>query len=209
MNQLTVLAATICLALPATAGAGTLSRLADFDLHEQVARGIGETVDAGVEGALLASAGRDGADAAAEIDLVIGIYGDRRAATRRPSLKQRIVARALGLQAPPAKWPMLSRPRFEAHVGGVFDLGGDRRQLHLAAGSGLGPVGLAVSATREWSDAGAAWAMGPELRIRHRFGPGRRTPSVGLLVRGDVFLEDRAAHPDRVSVGVFGAFDVL
>src|SRR5688572_11126855 len=143
MKQFTVLAGSVVvvtLLSPAGADAGTLSRLADFDLHEHVVRGIGETVDVGIEGTVLATADRGGPDTAVELDLVLGVFGDRRAATQRPGLKKRLLARALGLQAPPARWPMLSRPKFEAHVGGVFDLGGDRRQLHLAAGSGIGPV---------------------------------------------------------------------
>jgi hypothetical protein len=213
MKHTSVVVLAVLPCAPAAADAGTLSRLSrlDLDLTDQVAKGIGETVDFGVEGAMLGSVAEGGADAAVQVDLVLGVYADRQVARRRhpTSLRKKLLARALGLQAAPARWPMLARPRFELHVGGVFGLDGERTQLHLATGSGIGPVGVAVAASREWNDAGGAWAMGPELRIRHRFGPGRRTPSVGVVLRGDIFLEERDTHPDRVSLGVFGTFDVL
>jgi hypothetical protein len=203
-----VLAAVGIACAPALARAGTLDRLDKLDLTDQVVDGIGKSVDFGVEASVLGTAARDDVDAAVEVDLALAVFSDRKA-IGKPRLSRRILAHALGLTTPPARPPMLSRPRFEAHVGGVFDLGGDRRQLHLSTGSGVGPVGIAIAASREYTDAGGAWAMGPELRVRHRFGPGRRTPSVGVVLRGDFFLEDRAAHPDRVSLGVFGMFDVL
>jgi hypothetical protein len=79
----------------------------------------------------------------------------------------------------------------------------------MSAGSGFGGVAIAASSALEWNDHGRAWAVGPELRLRHRYGPREKSPSVGVLARYDVFVHDRHVHDDRLSIGVFGMFDVF
>lgn len=203
------LAATLAVPLPARADVedAITERLADHivdrvELH----------ADVGVEGALLATGTADGAGAAAGVDLVVAWFDDQHRARRpiRKRLRDGLLELALGQKPPPPPpWPALARPRIEVHVGGVFDVDGDRRQLRLSAGSRLGGLGIGAASALEWNDAGHAWAIGPELRLRHRYGPRERSPSIGVVARYDVFVQDRVEHDDRLSVGVFGMFDVF
>ena len=181
-------------------------------LADHIVDRVGLHADIGVEGLLVATGTPDGVGAAAGVDLVVAWFDDQRRVRRpiRKRLRDGLLDLALGRTAPPPPpWPALARPRIEIHVGGMFDVDGDRRQLRLSAGSRLGGLGIGAAGALEWNDAGHAWAIGPELRLRHRYGPRDRSPSIGVVARYDVFVHDRAEHADRVSLGVFGMFDVF
>jgi hypothetical protein len=193
-------------------------------LSERIADGVvdkvGLHVDVGVEAAMLATGGEHGVGGAVGVDLVVAMFDDHRRAPK-PRLRDRLFDHALARldrklggggrepEPPPVMWPALSRTRLEAHVGGVFDVEGGRRQLHLSAGTGIGGVAIGAAGALEWNDRGRAWAVGPELRLRHRYGPRERSPSVGVVVRYDIFVQDRTTHDDTLSLGVFGMLDVF
>jgi hypothetical protein len=180
-------------------------------LGDAVIRRASYYADVGLEGTLLASAGGDAAFAAVGIDLALGFYSDglgEPEPTRR-HLRERIIDHLLDRPRPRPMWPMLARPRLELHMGAALGLDGEHHQARLAIGSGVGPIGIGIAGAREWNEINPAWALGPELRLRHRFGPQRRSPSVGLVVRADVFVDHRDTHSDRISVGMFGMFDVM
>src|SRR5262245_14751966 len=179
MNAMKMIVLVFVALLPAGICHAGLSDIVGDKVAESVVDRMGLHVDIGVEGAMLATGTEHGAGAAAELDLVIAMFDDQRMA-KKPRVRDRVLAQALGRPRPPSgPWPALARPRLEAHVGGVLDVvDGDRKQLHVSAGSNIDGVGLAASSALEWNDRGRAWAIGPELRLRHRYGPRERSPSV-------------------------------
>jgi len=210
-------AALAIAAAPAAADTRSLRDAASARIASRIMAGAALRIDVGLEVSMLGGATADGADTAIGADVVIAVFAPPPAPSRtsmststrlRDRLRDRVLDRVLG-PPPPRAWPALARPRLEIHAGGVFDLAGHRQQLHVSAGSGLGPLGIGVAGELEWNDAGAAWAIGPELRIRHRFGPRARSPSIGVVARGELFVDDRATHADRFTLGVYGMFDAF
>jgi hypothetical protein len=199
-------------AFPRPAGADVEEAITER-LADRIVDRVGLHADLGVEGSLLATGSERGVGAAVGVDLVFAVFDDQRRQPRRrlrDRMRDEVLELALGREPPPPPpWPALSRPRVEVHVGGVFDLDGDRRQLRMSAGTRLGVLGIAATGAVEWNDDGHAWAIGPELRLRHRYGPRERSPSIGVVARYDVFVQDRMTHDDRFSLGVFGMFDVF
>jgi hypothetical protein len=167
-------------------------------------------VDLGLEATAVADADRAHLGSSIEVDAALGVFRDPVTYTRVP-LHTRIADHVLGMSRPqaPQPWPELAHAALEVRIGILFDLAGGRQQLRMAVGTGLGPIGIALAGLQEFRDGDDAAFLGPELRVRHRFGPRARSPSVGMLVRADLFLNHREMHPDRLSIGVFGMFDVL
>lgn len=199
-------------ALPRPARAGVGDAITER-LTDRIVDQVGLHVDIGVEGSLFATGNQHGIGAAVGIDAVVAVFDDQRRQPRRRlhhRLRDEVLEATLGREPPrPPPWPALARPRLEVHVGGLFDVDGDRRQFRFSAGSRLGVVGIAAAGAVEWNDHGRAWAIGPELRLRHRYGPRERSPSISVVVRYDAFVQDRASHDDRLSLGVAGMFDVF
>lgn len=211
MLLITIAVAAVA-ALPRPARAGVGDAITER-LTDQLVDRVGLHADIGVEGSVLATGNQRGIGAALGIDVVVAVFDDQRLQPRRQlrhRLRDELLETALGREPPrPPPWPALARPRIELHVGGLFDVDGDRRQLRLSAGSRLGVVGVAATGAVEWNDHGRAWAIGPELRLRHRYGPRQRSPSISVFARYDVFVHDRTSHDDRLSLGVAGMFDVF
>jgi hypothetical protein len=142
--------------------------------------------DVGLQLGFITGASTQGVGTAVEGDLVVGVY-ERGA-------------------------PFFARVRCEVQLGFLhrFDDGGS--QARLGAALGLGPVALGAAAFVDSDASGmdSSWGLGPELRVRHRFGPPfRMSPSIGAFARADVFAMHRDTHPDRASVGLFAMVDFL
>jgi hypothetical protein len=183
---------------------------------KEIGHGISLATDLGLEGGVWAAATQHHIDAVSGGDVVIAVFQDPILDVQdqvKEQVKEQVKDRVLGKEPEKFKlryaWPFLSRPIFELHVGGLFALDGDFQQLHLSLGTGLGWLGVGAGGEVEWNDAGAAFAVGLELRVRHRFGPREKSPSVGVVLRADVFAHDRDTHADRLSLGVVGMFDIL
>lgn len=167
-------------------------------LGRDLGRQLGEIVDFGPEVSIVTSIADGGTASAIAFDAVIAAYADDVVELER-TIGDRLLGRRVA-----RRWPFLSHQVLAFHVGLVLDLEGGRRQLHTAAGSGLGPVGLALAMEYEDIDGvPKGFAFGPELRLRHRFGPAAHAWSVGALARGELFVNQRDAHPDRVTLGAF------
>lgn len=146
-----------------------------------VGRAVQDGVDFGPEAAVVGVASSSGrADLAFEGTLRWGIY--------RPS----------------KSW--FARSGIEMYSSVVFPVAWDWWQVRAGVATGFGPVGVGLVWVTDVIESGSAFALGAEVRVRHRFGEGRR-PSWGMFARADVAAEERELHEDRVSVGMFGAFD--
>ncbi len=189
---------------PRRAVAGPLTGIGGGGLGPGFARSMGEATDLGPEVTLLESVTEDASATAIGVDFVFAIYLDQAVTIQRSldsvqGVKDRLLGKPIG-----RSWPFLSHQAIAVHVGGVFDLEGGRAQGHLAVGSGVGAIGIALAATYEVIEGPDALGLGPELRLRHRFGPTAHAASVGVLLRAEVYAYEREAHPDRLTLGLFG-----
>ena len=203
MTRLPLVVATLVVAaLVASAGtatAGPMMGIGQAGLGPGFGRALDRGFDLGPELTVLGSFADGGSATAIGVDAVMSFYVDDAV-----EIEQSITDRLLG-RPPRSRLPWLSHPAVQFHIGAVFDVEGGRRQLHVAAGSGVSWLGIALAMVSEdIDDVPNGFAFGPELRLRHRFGqPARHAWSAGVLARGELFVNQRDAHPDRVTVGAF------
>ena len=153
------------------------------DEWDWVGKAVEDAVDAGPEASVLGVASSSGrVDLAFEGTLRWGIY------------------------KPSKSW--FARPGLEMYSSFVFPVAWDWWQVRLGVATCFGPVGVGLVWVSDVIESGSAIALGAEVRVRHRFGDGRR-PSWGMFARADVATEQRELHDDRVSLGMFGAFDLF
>jgi hypothetical protein len=155
---------------------------AHADSWDWVGRAVQDAVDVGPEASVLGVASSNGrVDLALEGTLRWGIY------------------------EPTRSW--FARPGLEMYSSFVFPVAWDWWQVRVGVATCFGPVGLGLAWVSDFVESGSsAFALGAEVRVRHRFGEGRM-PSWGMFARADVATEQRELHDDRVSLGMFGAFD--
>ncbi|MCX5747623.1 MAG: hypothetical protein NT062_34590 [Proteobacteria bacterium] len=185
-------------------------------IDREIASSVSHHVDAGIELSLVGAATREAFEPGVGLDVVLGVFGEPRDPHHprirdrlRDRIADRIADRIVGghaIDTPRRQgWPILARPRLELHLGGQLGVDGDRQQARLGIGTGLGPIGVGLGATLDHTDH-LAFALSPEVRLRHRVGPQPRSPSFGGFVRADVFVDRGEA--DRISFGIFGLFDL-
>ena len=206
------LLAALVAAFPATGRAGPMTGAGEAAapaMGDDIASALSRAVDAGIEASVLGSAARDSRDLAIGADLAFAVFNDPLRAWDEPigDGEGRTFRRLRGHRDP--RWPFVAHPIFELHLGGLVATNRERGQIRASIGSGAGVVGLGLCGAVEFSDAGRALAVGPELRLRHRFGPGERSQSIGLVLRADLFVHHRAEHADRLTFGVVGLFDAF
>jgi hypothetical protein len=171
-----------------------------------ILRDVPYSIDVGLEFVALGDIGRAGPGGSVEVDAALCVFRDP---IERPRLVARIVDDLHGRAHVADRWPMFARPVLEVHLGVLGSLTDDREQSRMSFGTGLGPLGVAVAGLVERRDGNNASFVGPELRLRHRFGPAERSPSVGLVARADFFVSERDRHDDRFLIGAYGMFDLF
>lgn len=205
----------LALALPLVLGSTTLATAGirdrvrqhvDREIAREVRASVSHHVDLGLEASLMGAGTTSGElDGVVGLDLVLGVYREHRY-PKAMSVVDRVIDHQLHRDAA-AAWPTLARPQLELHLGGTLDLDADRAQGRLGIGTGLGPLGVGVAGTLDRFAGSTSFAVSPELRLRHRRGPAEHSPSFGGFVRADVFVDREVA--DRVTVGLYGMFDVF